>query len=396
MKPNMDALSPENVLIFAPSIITGVPVMGTSRFNITAKSPLTGTIGDSQCGGAWGAKLKHSGFDALVIKGKAQKPTYLWIDQENIQIRNATHLWGKNTGESQSLIYEDLKDSNIEIVQIGPAGENLVKFACVTGGLRHFAGRTGMGAVMGSKNLKAIAVRGKRSYEFSNEENVKKYARKGIDLFKNSKDDQEFHKHGTALVVYSNNQIGNIVTRNFQSGYFEQVSNIRGEKMTDTILKKTDSCWACPIACKRVVEEQKPYKIDPQYGGPEFETVIMLGSNLGISNLSFIAKANELCNKFGLDTISAGAMIAFAMECNEKGLINEKEPFTEKLEFGNEKAVLKLLEMITYRQGIGNLLADGFQGVISSSTFSGSHAKSEKKSSAYLCGKSIWCGSYVF
>jgi len=363
--PGVEPLGPGNVLVFAPSILTGAPVSGASRFTVTAKSPLTGAIGDSQCGGGWGPMLKNAGYDAVVIKGQADAPVYLWIDQGKAELRDASKLWGKVTGESAALICEELDDSSIEIAQIGPAGENMVKFACITGGLSHFAGRTGMGAVMGAKNLKAIAVRGKLAYTFADEEGVKAIARKGAQAFKKSELHHDFRKYGTAIGMSWFKDLGMIVTRNFQSGAFEMTDELTGQKLTDTILKKTDTCWPCVIRCKRVVEMTEPYKIQPEYGGPEYETISMLGSNLAIGDLSLVCKANEICNKYTMDTISAGGFIAFAMECFENKLITEKDTDGLQLKFGNGEAVLKLLEMIALRQGIGNILADGYEKAIS-------------------------------
>jgi aldehyde:ferredoxin oxidoreductase len=365
MVRGIDPLSEKNMLVFAPSVMTGAPVTGVSRFNVSAKSPLTGGIGDTQCGGGWGPKLKHSGFDAIIIKGKATHPVFLYIDSGKVEIRDASHLWGKVTGEAQRLIYDELGDDQIEVAQIGPAGENLVKFGCITGGLSHFAGRTGMGAVMGSKNLKAIAVKGKRLYPFFNEEGVKTMAKKGAEYFQTSEGHQLFHKQGTALGVMINKEIGNIMNRNFRSGHFNRVDEISGKKMAETILKGTDTCWACSVRCKRVVELKNPYVVDPLYGGPEFETIIMLGSNLGIDSLPLIAKASEICNKFGIDTITAGGMISFAMECFEKEIISEKDTSGLPVKFGNGEVVLKLLEMIAKREGIGDLLAEGPQKTVS-------------------------------
>jgi aldehyde:ferredoxin oxidoreductase len=361
----IDPLAPGNVLVFAPSVLTGAAVTGVSRFNVSAKSPLTGAIGDTQCGGGWGPKLKHAGFDGVVIKGKASRPVYLWIDQGKGEIRDATQLWGRVTGEAQRLIQEDVGDERIEVAQIGPAGENQVRFACVTGGLSHFAGRTGMGAVMGSKNLKAIAVRGKQSYPFFDEGVVRELARRGTTRFRNSEGHQLFHKQGTALGVSINDEIGNIVTRNFQSGHFDGVDRISGTTMLDTILTGTETCWACSVRCKRVVDLETPYEIDPAYGGPEFETIIMLGSNLGIGDLPLIAKASEICNKLGMDTISAGGVLAFAMECFERGIITEKDTSGLELRFGNGEATLRALEMMAFRKGIGDILADGLERAVS-------------------------------
>ncbi|UCF91272.1 MAG: aldehyde ferredoxin oxidoreductase family protein [Desulfobacterales bacterium] len=361
----VDPLAPGNVLVFAPSVTTGAAITGVSRFNVTAKSPLTGAIGDTQCGGGWGPKLKHAGYDAIVIQGRASSPVYLWIDQGRVAIRDAAHLWGKTTGEAEADIRRDVGDERIEIAQIGPAGENQVRFACITGGLSHFAGRTGMGAVMGSKNLKAIALRGKRSYAFADQDGVKALTAKGRQRYQESELHQNFHKYGTAMGVSWFHKIGQIVTRNFQSGHFESTEAITGQKLTDTLLKGTDTCWACAVRCKRVVAMSEPYKVEACYGGPEYETISMLGSNLGIGDLPFICKANEICNKHTLDTISAGAMIAFAMECFENGLISAKDTGGLTLHFGNQEAVLELLEMIAARKGIGDVLADGYARAVS-------------------------------
>jgi aldehyde:ferredoxin oxidoreductase len=361
----VDPLAAGNVLVLAPSVLTGAAVTGLSRFSITAKSPLTGAIGDTQCGGAWGAKLKHAGYDAVVIKGRANSPVYLWIDQGRAEIRDARHLWGQTTGQTQKMIHAELDDPKIEIAQIGPAGENRVRFACVTAGLSHFAGRTGMGAVMGSKNLKAIAVRGDRSYSFSDEEGVKALAKKGAQAFKNSELHQNFQKYGTSMGISWFEKIGHIVTRNFQSGQFEMTADITGEKLTETLLKATDTCWSCVVRCKRVVEMTEPYQIEAQYGGPEYETISMLGSNIGVGDLAAICKANEICNKYTMDTISGGGMVAFAMECFEAGIITEKDTGGLKLNFGNSEAALKLLEMIALREGIGDILAEGYPKAVS-------------------------------
>jgi len=366
MKPGVDPLSPENVLVFAPSVTTGAAVSGASRFSITAKSPVTAAIGDTQCGGDWGPKLKHAGFDAVVVTGTSEDPVYLLIHDGKAELKDASHLWGTVTGEVQATIRRDLADEEIQIAQIGPAGENLVRFACVTGGLSHFAGRTGMGAVMGSKKLKAIAVRGrKKPYPFFDEGSVKALAKQGVSQLKASAVMQGFHRHGTPLGVEWNEPIGNIVTRNFQSGSFEGIHDIMPAKYTESLLLKRDTCWGCALRCKRVVGREAPYVIESQYGGPEFEALVMLGTNLGISDLDYIAKANEICNKYTLDCISTGAIIGFAMECFEKGIITQGDTEGLELRFGNKETALQLIEMIALRQGLGDVLADGFPKAIS-------------------------------
>ncbi len=357
--PGIDPLSPENVLVFAPSVVTGAPVTGCSRFTVTAKSPLTGAVGDTQCGGNWGAKLKHAGFDAVVIRGRSHHPVYLWIDSGRAELRDAAGLWGRVTGEAQDTIREQLGREDVDVAQIGPAGENMVKYACITAGLSHFGGRTGMGAVMGAKRLKAIAVGGRRPYAFADRVAVRKLARRGAESYKKSELHQNFRKYGTAMGMSLFKDIGHIVTRNFQSGYFDRTDEITGEKLAEKHLTGTDTCWSCVVRCKRVVAMAKPYPVEARYGGPEYETICMLGSNLGIGDLALICKFNEICNKYTVDTITTGGMIAFAMECFERGVISEKDTGGLSLRFGDGEAVLQLLDMIVRREGIGSILADG-------------------------------------
>lgn len=364
--PKIDPLSPENVLVFAPSITTGVMMAGISRFNVSAKSPLTGVIGDTQCGGGWGPMLKNSGYDAVVIKGKASTPKYIVINNGKIEIRDATAMWGKVTGEAASLIKTELGEegARAELVLIGPAGEKLVKYANITGGLSHFAGRTGMGAVMGSKLLKAIIVIGKRDYSYANEEQLKLMAKKGVMVAKENQFYKDFHANGTSLVVEANQKKKNLANRNFRSNQFDRIQKVNNITYNQLLLKRTETCWACPIGCKRVIAQETPYKIDPQYGGPEFETIVMLGPNLDIDDLSFIGKANEICNKYGIDTISTGAMIAALMECNERGVVPKDIPQEGVLKFGDTQGVLDFIEKIATRTGLGDLFAEGPRGVI--------------------------------
>ncbi len=362
--PGIDALAPENVLVFAPSVVTGAPISGGSRFTVTAKSPLTGAVGDTQCGGSWGAGLKHAGFDAVVIRGRSPRPVYLWIDGGRAELRDAGDLWGRATGDAEDIICRQLGRKNIDIAQTGPAGENMVKYACITAGLSHFGGRTGMGAVMGAKRLKAIVVAGRRPYDFADREAVKALARKGAQSYKKSELHQNFRKYGTAMGVAWFKDMGHIVTRNFQSGCFEQTDDITAEKLTAKYLAGTDTCWSCVVRCKRVVDMAEPYRVEARYGGPEYETICMLGSNLGIGDLALICKFNEICNKYTVDTITTGAMIAFAMECFERGVISQSDTGGLELRFGDGKTVLRLLKMIVRREGVGDILADGFDRAI--------------------------------
>lgn len=355
--PEVDALGPENKLIFAAGPLTGVSVGGCGRHCVGAKSPLTGGFGESEAGGYWGTELKLAGFDAIIVEGKADKPVYIFIQDGQVEIKNAQHLWGMKTLECQDAICEELGDKNVKVTLIGPAGENLVSFACILNDLDAAAGRTGMGAVMGSKNLKAIACRGHQRLSLANPEAVSAIghwirdntpvANKGMRDF------------GTARVVKILNDAGGLPTRNFQLGSIDGVDAITGQTMTDTILVKRRSCFACPVQCKREVKVDGPYTVDSRYGGPEYETIAALGSNCGITDLKAIAKGHEVTNAYGIDSISCGMAISFAMECFENGLLTLKDTGGIDLRFGNATAMLQMIELISRREGLGALLAQG-------------------------------------
>ena len=355
--PEVDALGPKNKLIFAAGPLTGVPVGGCGRHSVGAKSPLTGAYGEADSGGYWGAELKMAGFDAIIVEGKAEKPVYIFIQDGQVEIKNAQHLWGMKTLECQNVIRKELGDRGIKVAYIGPAGENLVRYACVMNDLDAAAGRTGMGAVMGSKNLKAIACRGHQRLSLANPEAVSAIGRwiRDNTPIKN----KGMYDFGTARMVRILDVVGGLPTRNFQLGTFEGADSISGETMKDTIFVKRRACFACPVQCKREVMVDEPYRVDPRYGGPEYETIAALGSNCGITDLKAIAKGNELVNAYGLDSISCGAAIAFAMECFENGLLTLKDTGGIDLRFGNALAMLQMIEQIALRQGFGDVLAEG-------------------------------------
>jgi len=359
MKPKTDAFDPEALLVFAASVVTGAPAPGFSRYSVISKSPLTGAIGDSQSGGFWGAELKFSGYDAIVVKGKADEPVYLWLNDGNVEIRSAAHLWGETTGYTQTTIRKELGDDNIRVLSIGPAGERLVRFACIISDCKHVNGRGGLGAVMGSKNLKAIAARGHAEMEMKDRGTVLKWAKWFSNNYRDNPVNAGLQDLGTAEILMGMNLDGQLPTRNFQTGFFDGAEAISAEAMRATILKKGEGCYACPVKCKRVVKAKSPYQVDPFYGGPEYETLASLGSNCGVSDIVAVAKGNELCNKYGLDTISIGATIAFAMECYEKKIIDKKDTNGLELSFGNAAAMLETIELIAQRKGIGDILAEG-------------------------------------
>ena len=360
MKIGIDPLSPENLLIFATGILTGDPIPAVPRYTVCSKSPLTGGQGEAEAGGWWGPELKKAGFDALIIKGSSKTPVYLWIKDDKVEIKDATHLWGKDTGITQKIIKEELKDDKVRIAQIGPAGENLVRFANIVNDLIHFNGRCGLGAVMGSKKLKAIAVRGTNSFKVHNQEKLKNIAKKLNQEIKQFPGSMNLKENGTISVLRTYYEAGWLPTKNWTTGYFEGGKNLDADTLNNTILKKRESCYACPIYCKRVVEVNDPeIKVNPLYGGPEYETAVSLGSLCGVDDLKYVSKGNELCNKFTLDTISTGSAIAFAMQCYEKGLLTKKDTGGIELKFGNKKSMLDMIENIAKRRGLGDILAEG-------------------------------------
>ena len=360
ISPNIDAFSPQNLLIFATGLLTGVPGPAIPRYTVCAKSPLTSGFGESEAGGYWGPELKKAGFDAIIIKGKAKTPLYLFIKDGIVEFKEAKNIWGKETGEVEDIIKEELNDNKIRIAQIGPGGENMVRYANITNELRHYNGRTGLGAVMGSKKLKAIAVRGTKKLKLADKDKVTEIARWAAKEGMENPLADLLHKIGTPATVMGNNEAGALPTRNWQKGYYEDAEKISGETMQETIGQSPEGCFACPVRCKRKVKvEESDLKVDPRYGGPEYETIAAMGSLLEINDLQIIAKANELCNKYTIDTISTGMTIAFTMECYEKGILTKEDCDGLELKFGNSQVLLSLIRKIAKREGIGDLLAEG-------------------------------------
>lgn len=358
-KPGVDPLGPENKLIFMSSVISGAPLPGLTRYTVAARSPLTGAFGEAEAGGFFGPELKMAGFDGLIIEGQSPKPVYLWIKDGKAEIRDGAKIWGKDTGDVEHIIREELGDQRIRIAQCGPAGEKLVRYACILNELKHVNGRTGLGAVMGAKKLRALAVRGTQRLTLASPEKVQEIGRKVLDLLKESPLAQNLKKYGTPFFVMPLNNSGILPTRNFQAGQFEGAEAISGETMTETILVKSEGCYACAVQCKRAVKVEGKYSASPQYGGPEYETVASLGSFCGINNLAAIAHGHELCNRWGMDTISTGVCIAFAMELTEKGILTPQDTDGLNLRFGNVEAMLEMIRKIASREGFGDILAEG-------------------------------------
>lgn len=353
----VDPLGPENKLIFMTSVINGTTISGANRYTAAAKSPLTGGYGEAEAGGFWGPELKATGYDGIIIEGQSETPVYLFIqgDREP-EIRDASAYWGKLADVVQHGLEEEIGDPKIRVLQTGVAGENLVRFAAIVNQQRHFHGRAGLGAVMGAKRLKAIVVRGKKRQELADKEGAREVFTWFKDNYDHSKD--LLHLHGTARGVKALQADGILPTRNFRQGNFEHFEAISGQTMSKTILANRGTCFACAVACKREVEVPE-LGITPEYGGPEYETIAATGSLCGVGDLRSIALANKMLAQYVLDSISTGAVIAFAMECYENGLLTREDTGGIELTFGNEKAIVELIEKIGKREGIGDLLAEG-------------------------------------
>ncbi|MCL4867562.1 MAG: aldehyde ferredoxin oxidoreductase family protein [Anaerolineae bacterium] len=364
-----DPLGPENTLVFTLSAPTGLPVSGQSRSTITCKSPSSGGAADSQAGGFWPAELKRAGFDAIVVKGAAASPVYLWIEDGKAELRDAAHLWGKSTLAVDEALKEELGDNKVEIAQVGPAGEKLSNFAAVMNMANRAWGRTGVGAVMGSKKLKAIVVRGRGKITPAHKGRIAALSKKGAAEFPDS-DMELFGKYGTADTVMANHGAGGLPTRNWDAGAMETANLISGERLYDELLRGAeagnqdkqgrDTCYACIVRCKRVVEsEWQGIKLVPEYGGPEYETIATFGSYCGVEDLHAVTYANQLCNEYGVDTISCGATLSWAMDCYENGVFTQEELDGLDLRFGNAEAMIAMLEKTLKREGIGDVLAMG-------------------------------------
>jgi aldehyde:ferredoxin oxidoreductase len=358
--PETDPLGPENPLIFAVGPLTGTRVFNSNRFEVVTRSPLTGIYAEANCGGYWGEAFKKCGYDAMVVEGASKKPVYLYLDGKGVKFEDASGLWGKETFETERF-FEDKYGKDMEAAVIGPAGENLVRIANIVTDATHgrSAGRCGVGAVMGSKKLKAVVAHGKMEVPVADEEGIKEQMKFHAPLMK--KDIAlAINNYGTAAGVEYCEEIGNLPVKNWYQGPWpEGAKKISGQAMAKTILVDRYHCGRCVMNCGRTVTvADGPYKGVP-IGGPEYETIGLLGSNLLVDDLPAIAKSNELCNRLGLDTISTGGVIGFAMEAYERGLVKKKDLGGLELTWGNARAVHEMIEMIARRKGFGDVLADG-------------------------------------
>jgi aldehyde:ferredoxin oxidoreductase len=354
--PGIDPLGSQNKLVFALGPLTGMPFPGSGRNSVGAKSPLTGGFGESEAGGFWGAELKKAGFDAIIIEGQAATPVYLWIHDGQAELRDAGHLWGREVAQTHFEIQRELSDKQVRTVIIGEGGERLVRFAGIAHDISHYAGRTGMGAVMGSKRLKAVAVRGRNVPSMADPESIHELTRWMASHFK---EETKSWRYGTGDNMAGNILAGNTPVLNFQDGFVDGADKLSAQAICDEFGVGMHSCYACPVRCKKKIKIDGPWTVDPIYGGPEYETNAAFGPNCGVSDVKAICKAHDLCNRYGIDTISAGVTISFAMECFERGILTSQDTGGYDVAFGDAPAMLQLLEQIAHRQGLGDLLAEG-------------------------------------
>jgi len=360
MPPRADALAPENVFTLATGVMTGVPIAASCRFAAVGKSPLTGTAGESEAAGFFGPELKKAGFDAVVFRGRSEAPVYLWVTEGRAEIRDARAMAEQGSREVEDAIRSELGSDKIRVAQTGLAGMKLVRFANITNNLGHFNGRNGFGAVMGSKNLRAVAALGAGELEVHDPDFLRKTATDYAKTFRKSPAGDALYTYGTTVFPEPLSAAGGLPVNNFRGSALADASIIGGDRYNTLLLKKRKGCHACPIMCKRVIALDDPvYGVDSRYGGPEYETIAALGSNLNILDLRAVAKGNEICDRYCMDTISVGMTIAFACECFEKGVISAADTGGLELKFGDPLLMLKLLEMTARREGFGDLLAEG-------------------------------------
>jgi len=355
-------LSEDNVLIFGTGPFTGTFIPTAGQLTVTSKSPLTQRYFKCNAGGHWAIELRFAGYEYVIIKGKADRPVYIYIEDKNVEIKDASHLWGKDVRETNKIIKEELGDNEIQVACIGPAGENIVKFASIMVSVYHVAARGGLGAVMGSKKLKAIAVKGsERDVEVAHPELLKKLVHEVISNLPNNVKGKVYYLYGTSGSVAPVNKLYAFPSYNFKKPYFEKAEELDGVTLVERgYIKGRAGCTACPFHCHKFYKVEKG-KYACYCGGPEYETLGALGAGCGIGNPEAVLKMHEICNIYGLDGLSAGAVIQWTMECIERGVLTKEDIDGLDLIWGNADAAIELLMKIIYREGFGNILAEGLK-----------------------------------
>lgn len=355
MPKGADPMGPDNLLIFSPGPLSGTLVPGAGKLDIACKSPLTGGYASANIGGILTAEIKYAGYDAIILKGKSPKPVYVYIQDDKVEIRDAADLWGKGSLATEKVLKDRLGEE-FQVATIGPGGENGVKYACITSDYGRQAGRGGIGTVMGAKNVKAVAVRGTKGIPVADVKAFRKAARALYKACKQSPGLEVWQKYGTAGVTTWANEIGAFPTKNFSQGMLDGYQNLSGEVMREKIVITDKGCFGCPSPCGKWSHSKKH---GVRVEGPEYESTAMLGGDCALTDIEDIAYANFLADDLGLDSISAGNAIAFAMECYERGILSDADTGGVALNFGNAEAVFAMLNKIAYREGIGDTLAEG-------------------------------------
>ncbi len=359
-----DPLGPENVVTIAPGVTTGAAVSGVSRCSVCALSPLTGMVGDSQAGGSIGPVIKRAGYDAIVIRGRAAEACYLLVEDDQVSIRPAAQLSGLSTSRALDIIGGEIDGSGFSVLQCGPAGERLVRFACLMADRNDVAGRTGMGAVFGSKKLRAVVVRGTGKPDFADAGGLKDLARRAAGRIAGASFPATLQKLGTPGVVGFQAESGNLATHNYSRGFTAEYKLLDGESFEPDLGAGSTTCFGCAVRCRKKVKATAPYPLTDALGGPEFETLGMLGSNLDICDPAAVARASQLCGEYGMDTITMGGLAGYVFECAEKGLIPADALDNRQPAFGNPQDLFWLIEQVGERRGIGDVLAGGFVAAI--------------------------------
>ena len=359
-----DPLSPKNPFMVMLGPISGTNIPGSSRLEICARSPLTGIWGESCMGGHFAPQLKGTGYDGIVVTGSSKKPVYLYITEDEKEIRDAKHLWGKDTYETEDLLKEELGDNRAQVISIGPAGENLVKYACVMNNKGSTAGRCGMGAVMGSKNLKAVVCRGKKKAPIADETAYKKLRNDMLQNIKTNLVAKSLHAFGSNVHMEYGMAISDVPVKNWRVAYWKEgPEKLGGTAVANSILTKTHSCYACPISCKRIVKvDNGPFRMK-EGPGSEYEAAAALGTLHMIDSAEANNKLNELCNKLGMDCISAGATLSYAIEAYEKGILTDEETEGISLGWNKPETMMNLVEKTAVREGFGDILAEGSRAI---------------------------------
>ncbi|MCD6407202.1 aldehyde ferredoxin oxidoreductase family protein, partial [Candidatus Aerophobetes bacterium] len=360
VSPEKDPLHADNRLIFATGPLQGHPVPGGAKFSVVSKSPLTNTQADSAAGAKWGPFLKKAGYDALIIQGRSETPVYIYIDDDKVEIKDAKSIWGLDSYQAVDQIRKELGDERVSVATIGPAGEKLVRMACIVVDKHSFAGRCGLGAVMGSKNLKAVAVKGSKKVPVANLSLLKEYNRKYFKEIHNASIKSGLRPHGTPVLCITAEGFGDMPIKYWTGDTWpEGAKKIGAPNYTNVLSAKPYPCLYCPIGCHRNINIEEPTKYRLKGIGPEYETLGMLGTNLLIDDVKAIAVANDICNKLGIDTISTGACIGFAMECYEKGIINKKDTGGMEIKWGDPEILIELVKQIGNKEGFGSIFSEG-------------------------------------